>query len=316
MTNPKRLRIIKPSTLAFIREARKTPGFTLVDFLHGYFYARWPYLYIGVGTGTHPLARLFSPMIARIARLASVIQRAFRRNMEHSKGLTLADTYHGKVLQHESARQLISVREEIRLRDLEKVIPYPRARDLILKNPEKIAVLECPCRAGRDHPCLPLDVCLIVGEPFASFVIEHHPGRARQISQTEALSILEEEHERGHVHHAFFKDAMLQRYYAICNCCSCCCGAMQAHQHGSQMLTSSGYVARINEQECILCGECAESCPFGAIHADGTISIDPAVCMGCGVCASRCVQDAISLERAPEKGEPLEILRLLQEAGG
>jgi tRNA (Thr-GGU) A37 N-methylase len=31
-----------------------------------------------------------------------------------------------------------------------------------------------------------------------------------------------------------YKDAMLGRFYAICNCCSCCCGAMQAHQKARQ----------------------------------------------------------------------------------
>jgi hypothetical protein len=28
----------------------------------------------------------------------------------------------------------------------------------------------------------------------------------------------------------YYKDAMLGRFYAICNCCACCCGAMQAWQ--------------------------------------------------------------------------------------
>ncbi len=311
-----RLQVVKPSTRAFIREARRTPGYTFFDFLHGYFYARWPYLYIGVGTGTHRLARLLSPLAVWISRIFSDSRQTGGGKKDQKKGLTLADTYHGKVLQHESARQLILINEEVRLRDLEKVIPYPRARDLILKNPETIAVLDCPCRTGRENPCLPLDVCLIVGEPFASFVVEHHPSRARLISRSEALKILEEEHQRGHVHHAFFKDAMLQRYYAVCNCCSCCCGAMQAHRSGSHMLASSGYIARIHEQECILCGECASVCPFGAIRANGTVIIDPDACMGCGVCASNCAQGAIALERAPEKGEPLEIYRLLEEAGG
>ena len=36
---------------------------------------------------------------------------------------------------------------------------------------------------------------------------------------------------------------MLGRFYAICNCCKCCCGAMQAHLNGVPMLASSGYVA-------------------------------------------------------------------------
>jgi len=47
--------------------------------------------------------------------------------------------------------------------------------------------------------------CLVIGEPFASFVIEHHPQRARWITQEEAVQILKEEDERGHAHHAFLR---------------------------------------------------------------------------------------------------------------
>ena len=49
--------LLRPSTRAFAREARRTPGYSLFDWLHGYVYGRWPYLYIGIGTGEHPLAR-------------------------------------------------------------------------------------------------------------------------------------------------------------------------------------------------------------------------------------------------------------------
>jgi len=48
---------LRPSTRAFTREARRTQGYGLFDWLHGYVYARWPYLYISIGTGEHPLAR-------------------------------------------------------------------------------------------------------------------------------------------------------------------------------------------------------------------------------------------------------------------
>ena len=47
----------RPSTRAFIREARRLPGYSFFDWLHGYVYARWVYLYIGIGTGEHPLAK-------------------------------------------------------------------------------------------------------------------------------------------------------------------------------------------------------------------------------------------------------------------
>ncbi len=79
---------------------------------------------------------------------------------------------------------------------------------------------------------------------------------------------------------------MLGRFYAICNCCSCCYGAMQAHQHGTPMLASSGHVAQVDED----------------------------LCAGCGVCVSQCSQEAISLLRDPAKAEPLEIEKLIARA--
>ena len=157
------------------------------------------------------------------------------------------------------------------------------------KDPDHIVLLDCPCRMARKDPCLPLDVCLIIGEPFAGFVAEHHARRSRWITQEEALEVLRAEHERGHVHHAFFKDAMLGRFYAICNCCSCCCGAMQATRSGVPMLASSGYVARLAPELCAGCATCEGYCQFGAItFSDGKSAVDDAKCMGCGVCVSHC----------------------------
>jgi Pyruvate/2-oxoacid:ferredoxin oxidoreductase delta subunit len=214
-----------------------------------------------------------------------------------------------------AAAQLVTVEEDIDLGDLEQTIPYATARDIVLQNPDHIVVLECPCRSVRPNPCLPLDVCLVVGEPFASFVQEHHPRRSRWITQQEAVDILRAEDERGHVHHAFFKDAMLGRFYAICNCCSCCCGAMEAQRNGTPMLASSGYVAQVDAELCAACGTCAEYCQFAAISVDdGFARIDAAACMGCGVCVAHCPQEAISLLRDPAKGEPLEIQKLIAHA--
>ena len=186
---------------------------------------------------------------------------------------------------------------------------------MILKNPDQIAVIDCPCRSARAEPCLPLDVCLIVGEPFVSLVLEQHPQRSRRITSETAVAILEAEDERGHVHHAFFKDAMLERFYAICNCCECCCGAMQAQRSGSPMLASSGYVATIDTELCIGCESCADYYQFGALEmADYAMRVDVAACMGCGVCIPKCDQDAISLVREPDKGEPLELFSLIHGA--
>jgi ferredoxin len=310
--------LVKPSTRQFVREGWRTAGYSFSNFLHGYVYGRWIYLYIGIGTGEHPLAKKFRPTVDR---LTALYRRYFRRANDgadqdgENDGVTFADTYHGKVVPLEAATRLVTIHEEIRLPNLEQVIPYKLARDIILYNPDHIVVLECPCRSGRENPCLPLDVCLVVGEPFASFVIEHHPERARWISQAEAVEILRAENERGHVHHAFFKEAMLGRFYAICNCCACCCGAMHAHRNGTPMLASSGYVSQVDDELCLGCGLCEQYCQFGALAlVDGFARVDEAICMGCGVCIDKCDQGALSLRTELVKGVPLEICSLMESA--
>jgi len=312
----------RASTRSFIQEARRTPRYTVWDWLHGYVYARWPYLYIGIAVGEHPLARILKPLADMLSRVFASGQdgeqaagTALRSEERRPDRITFADTYHGKVVRPEAARRLVTVTREVRLTNLETVIPYALARDIVLHYPDHIVALECPCRAARPDPCLPLDVCLIVGEPFASFVAEHHPRRSRWITQHEAVQILSAEHERGHVHHAFFKDAMLGRFYAICNCCACCCGAMQAQQQGVPMLTSSGYVSQVSADRCVACGACVQACPFAALSMDGGRAVvDTGRCMGCSVCISRCERGALSLARDPSKGEPLELDELLASA--
>ena len=308
----------RPSTRAFIAEARRTRGYSFTDWLHGYVYARWPYLYIGIGTGEHPWAPAVKGIIAWIGRLPrpqaawrSLRGRSSRSALaeQEDRAIGFADTYHGKVVTLESATKLVTVDRAIDLRDLEQVIPYALARDIVMKDPDHIVVLECPCRAARAEPCLPLDVCLIVGEPFASFVVEHHGRRARWITPDEAVEILHAEHERGHVHHAFFKDAMLGRFYAICNCCACCCGAMQAHQNGVPMLAASGYVSRVDRTSVRWLWRRAprrvRSGRSPSRTARSTVNTD--LCMGCGVCVDRCEQGAMSLVRDESKGVPLEM---------
>ncbi len=305
---------MKPSTKAFIKEARRTSKYGFVDFLHGYIYMRWPYFYIGVARGTHPLARFFKPFLGPLLNFFSKSSSQQSNANISELSMKLADGYHGKVVPFEEAARLVTVDRDVCMTDLEKVIPYASARDIILKNPDHIMALDCPCRDGQPNPCQPVRVCIAVGEPFASFVTEHHAGRSQKITAEEAIEILRGERDRGHVHHAFFKDAMLNRFYAICNCCKCCCGAMNAHLNGTPMLASSGYVSHVTADKCPGCDICAKFCQFGAINLRGGAAVvDESLCMGCGVCAAHCPADAISLIRQPAKGEPLKIRELMAE---
>ncbi len=305
---------MKSSTRAFIKEARQTPDFSLFDFIHGYVYSRWPYFYIGTA--------LKQPRVLRpLTKVADWLIR--RREVSRHKGgnghepasPTIADTYHGKVVPLEAAARLVQVNQDVQLTVPEHVVPFAVARDIVMQHPDHIVVMDCPCRMARENPCLPLDVCLIVGEPFASFILDHQPAHARRITPDEAVDILKAEDRRGHVHHAFFKDAMLQRFYAICNCCSCCCGAMSAHRNGIPMLISSGYVCQADEARCAGCGACVKKCQFGALALrDGHVAVDAVACMGCGVCVNTCPRGALSLLRLPERPAPLEIHELMAQA--
>ncbi|MHB1318815.1 MAG: 4Fe-4S dicluster domain-containing protein [Anaerolineae bacterium] len=283
------------------RKAGRAAGLGWFDRLHGYVYARWPRMYIGAAIGERRDLRW------RRALLAPFLARAlFPKHW--------GNEYHGKVLPTEEATRLVQVGEPIDVRLSERVLPYESARDLVLSGDGPFVALDCPCRLAREHPCLPLDVCLIVGEPFASMVLAHSVGHAREITMDEAVAIIEAESARGHVHHAFFKQAMLGRFFAICNCCSCCCGAISAHLNGTPMLVSSGYVAQVNGDLCRACGTCVKACTFEALSLNGLLTVNTGRCMGCGVCARFCPQEAISLVRDPARGDPLEIRALAAEA--
>ena len=82
------LRWAKPCTQRFVEEAQQAPGYSLFDLLHGYVYARWPYLHIGMGTGQHRLARFIRPVVGWLAGL-------FHSRPAGSSSTTFADTYHG-----------------------------------------------------------------------------------------------------------------------------------------------------------------------------------------------------------------------------
>ena len=223
--------------------------------------------------------------------------------------------YHAKVVKLKDAIQLVTQKYDLSLITPETVVPYKMAKDIILKNPDSIALGECACRGGSPTPCHPMEVCLMIGDPVATFLIDQNP-KFRRITQEEAVSIIEAEHKRGHVQTAFFKKDLGRRFYCVCNCCGCCCmGVRMWNLLGGTVpiLAPSGYLSHIGDS-CNGCGECLEYCQFNAISLDedGQVAvIDSVKCMGCGVCEDICPLGAITLERDPSKGEPLDLAELM-----
>jgi Pyruvate/2-oxoacid:ferredoxin oxidoreductase delta subunit len=284
-----RWRPLRPSTWRFMREAGFR-RFLNLSALHGYIYGRWTNQYVKL------LINYIFPRLGPRGRK------------------WWADRYHGKVLTQEQAKAIITIDQDIPLRDLEQIIPYPMARDLVLKGPPDVAVYECACRHARQNPCQPTQVCMVIGQPGVDFVLEHNPQSSRRLTQAEALELLEAEHKRGHLHSAWFKDAVMDRFYAICNCCKCCCGGIEAMvKYGIPMMASSGYVAQVDETLCAACAACEDACPFRAIQVNEMSVVNWEACMGCGVCVGQCPNEAMSLVRDERKGVPLDVRLLVQE---
>lgn len=285
------------------------------DFFAAYLYLKYTehFLYEGVlSTGL--------PAKQPSQKLESSLEEMMKAYIQQLSDTTpSADTsiYHAKVVKLRDAVQLVTQIGDLTLPVSEKVVPYKIARNVILNNPGSIAVGTCPCRAVSDQPCLPApqEVCLFIGDPFASFIADQNP-KYRRSSQEEAVSILEDSHKRGEVHCAYFKKDMGNRFYAICNCCSCCCMGVKMWnlwEGALPILAPSGYVSEISD-DCNGCGVCAEdTCPFNAISMDeeaGKAVVNLGKCMGCGVCEDQCPTGAMSLRREPSKGLPLDLEEL------
>lgn len=280
--------LLLPSTRRFLR-LNGWRGLVNLRALHGYLYLRWQHRYAVLLLAFYPLAR-------------DRLRRWF------------ATRYHSKVLTHAQAARIVRVDRQIPLQDLEHVIPYSTARRIVLSARPRLVAYECACRHARRNPCQPTQVCLFVGDPAATFMLEHHPEDALELTRDEALALLAAEHARGHVHTAWFKEALADRFYVICNCCSCCCAGIEVMKRtGVSFLASSGLVASLDPALCSGCGRCVHTCPFDAIDmVQNQAQVTAAACMGCGVCVDQCPNQALSLHRCPERSEPLEIDDLAQ----
>lgn len=281
-------RLIQPSTRRWMRLAGWRQVLTW-NWWEAYVYARWTNQYIGWA-----------------------VKHVFPRLQPVEGERRWADTYHGKILPTALAQALVSVNEPVPLQDLEQIIPYATARDIVLQGPPDVAAYECGCRHARENPCQPTQVCMVIGQPFVDFVLEHNPDTSRRLTQAEAVALLQAEHERGHLHAAYFRVAMLNRMYAICNCCPCCCAGLEAMlKRGVPMVASSGYVAQVDPLVCQMCGTCEGVCPFQAIQVNGVARVDWDKCMGCGVCEGQCPEGAITLVLDARKGPPLDVRALI-----
>lgn len=119
------------------------------------------------------------------------------------------------------------------------------------------------------------------------------------ISREEAKDILQIAYESNLVQ---IGENVREHPAFMCNCCGCCCEALQATRKFAPMqpIETTNYLSKVNLEKCISCGKCARVCPVLAISMkEKKPVIDESICLGCGVCARNCPKKAIHLERRP-----------------
>ncbi|MCI8453983.1 MAG: 4Fe-4S dicluster domain-containing protein [Lachnospiraceae bacterium] len=188
------------------------------------------------------------------------------------------------------------------------ILDYERATH-ILEEAEYIGVGLCYCRhkayhAG--HPCeidAPWDVCLTLGNVARS--LAEHGGHARLIDKAEAKDVLERSYEANLVQ---IGENVRENPAFICNCCGCCCEALQAARRFAPMqpVSTTNYIPYFGEEDCVGCGKCAKACPVLAITMEESEKthkkrpiLNKEICLGCGVCARNCPTKTIRLEKRP-----------------
>ena len=138
----------------------------------------------------------------------------------------------------------------------------------LIENASAISVGPCSCRRARrlmGEGCghLEEDMCMYLNENAINY---SNTGAHRLVSKEEAYEILRRAEDNGLVHEINqtpgFEDAT-----AICNCCGCSCFALRiAEMFRSKNAIRSNFVARVDKEKCVACGQCVENCQTNALR--------------------------------------------------
>ncbi|BCN31798.1 pyridine nucleotide-disulfide oxidoreductase [Anaeromicropila herbilytica] len=142
---------------------------------------------------------------------------------------------------------------------------YDEIAELINKH-EVFSVADCACRTsmrtigeGCGHTVE--DMCIQLG-PAAEFYIR--TGRGKSITKEEAIAICVKAEKEGLVH-SIPNLSGPGKALAICNCCGCSCfGLRNANLYRNPDWSRSNYVAQVDRDKCVACGECVENCQVNA----------------------------------------------------
>lgn len=160
-----------------------------------------------------------------------------------------------------------------------KTASYDEVRTLIEKA-SAISVGPCSCRRSRrliGEGCghLEEDMCMYLNDNAINY---SRLGSHRLITKEEAYEILKRAEDNGLVHEINqtpgFEDTT-----AICNCCGCSCYALRiANYFRSAKAIQSNFLAKVDKNKCVACGQCVENCQTNALKLGQKCStVDPKI---------------------------------------
>ena len=130
-----------------------------------------------------------------------------------------------------------------------------------------VSVGPCSCRRSRrlmGEGCghLEDDMCMYLNDNAVNY---SQTGAHRLISKEEAYEILKRAEDNGLVHELNVTPGY-DDTTAICNCCGCSCFALRiAGYFKAPDAIRSNYIASVDKDKCVACGQCVENCQVNAI---------------------------------------------------
>ncbi len=101
-------------------------------------------------------------------------------------------------------------------------------------------------------------------------------GAHRLISKEEAYEILKRAEDNGLVHELNVTPGY-DDTTAICNCCGCSCFALRiAEYFRTPDAIRTNYIARVDKDKCVACGQCVENCQLNAVRLGQKLCPRPA----------------------------------------
>ena len=154
--------------------------------------------------------------------------------------------------------------------------PYDEV-ERIIDNAWAISVGPCSCRRTRrlmGEGCghLEEDMCMYINDNAKFFSKQ---GSHRLVSKEEAKEILKRAEDNGLVHEINEAEGY-DGPTAICNCCGCSCLALRLGEYFNDPdLLRTNYVARVDKDKCVACGQCVENCQMGALKLGAKLCGNP-----------------------------------------